>query len=142
LGVRFIALVLLLGAIWDAFTTFRGVAEFFDLAMTAKLNPTQFIFAFVVTFVVFGFVMASHFIWSFKAEDITAILVRIAWGLCLVIDLYTSWRGTKTYVFADADTDGAQAGGLVLVTFLIVSSTLLLSRILLAKDLKGKPFLF
>jgi hypothetical protein len=142
LGVWLVALVLALAASWDAFTTFIGVAEFFDLAMAAKINPAQFTFALIVTVVVFGFVISSHLIFSFKSDDVTILLLKIAWFLCLVIDLYTSWLGTKRYVFYDDASEPGRYAGLVLVTFLIVASSVLLSKLLLAKDIRGKPFLF
>jgi hypothetical protein len=141
LGVRLIALILVAGGIWDFFTTFIGVAKFFDLAMDAKINPAQFTFAMVVTLVIFGFVIASHLIWSLKSDDIPSLLLKAAWFICVVIDFLTSWYGTASYVFSDID-DARQAGGLLLVTFLILMSSILLSKLLLAKDVRGKPFLF
>jgi hypothetical protein len=131
-----------IGAIWDVFTTFLGIAQFFDLPIDAKLSPAQFTFTLVVTLVVFGFVIASHLIWSLKSDDIVALILKAAWGVCVVIDFITSWWGTKRFVFPDSQNDFGQAGGLLVITFLVVSASILLSRLLLAKDIRGKPFLF
>ncbi len=142
MGIKFIAIVLSLTAGWDAFTTFLGVAGFFDFPINTKLNPAQFWFVLVVTMVVFGFVIATHYIWSLKSDDITVLILKGAWAVCVVIDLFTTWAGTKRFVFPDSDNDFGQGGGLLVVTGLIVASTILLSRLILGKDLKGRPFLF
>ncbi len=142
MGVRLIGCVLLLGGLWDLFTTFRGVADFFDLPTDPKTNPAQFIFAIVVTMVVFGFVIGTHLIWSLKSDDIPTLVLKAAWGVCILIDLFTSWEGTKRFVFYGNDDDAARGIGLGVVTALIVSSSILLSKLLLAKDIRGKPFLF
>jgi hypothetical protein len=134
MGVRLVAVSLVLGALWDLFTTFHGVAYYFDLPMNPKINPGQFIFALVVTMVVFGFVIATHFIWTVKQDDIPVLILKAAWGLCIAIDLVTSWEGTRHYVFYGDDGDPVRGLGLALVTALIVSSSIFLSRLVLAKD--------
>jgi hypothetical protein len=136
MGLRLVAIGLVLGAAWDVFTTFHGVAAFFDLPMDPKINPVQFTFGLVVTMVVFGFVMATHLIWSVKAEETPALLLRAAWAACIAIDLFTSWEGTRSYVFYGEEGDAARDIGLAVVTALIVSSSIFLSRLLLEE--KGK----
>jgi tryptophan-rich sensory protein len=141
MGVRLVTIVLILGSLWDFFTTLRGVADFFDLPVDPKINPAQFTFGLVVTIMISGFVIASHLIWNLKSDDLPTLLLKAAWGACIAIDLFTSWEGTKRYVFYGEEPDTAQAVGLALVTALIVSSTLLLSKLILAKDIRDKPFL-
>jgi hypothetical protein len=146
MGVRLVALGLVLGALWDVFTTFHGVAAFFDLPMDPKINPVQFAFGMVVTMVVFGFVMATHLIWATKSdksekpEELPALLLKAAWAACIAIDLFTSWQGTKSYVFYGDEGDPARDGGLAVVTALIVSSSIFLSRLLLDKNGKARTF--
>jgi hypothetical protein len=141
MGVRLVIFALILGGLWDFFTTLRGVADFFDLPIDPKINPAQFTFGLIVTIVVSGFVLASHLIWNLKSDDVPTLLLKTAWGACIAIDLFTSWEGTKRYVFYGEDGDPARGIGLAVVTALIVSSSLLLSKLLLAKDISGKPFL-
>lgn len=138
MGVRLVALGLVLGALWDVFTTFHGVSAFFDLPMDPKINPVQFAFGMVVTFVVFGFVMATHMIWTVKSEELPALLLKVAWAACIAIDLFTSWEGTKSYVFYGDEGDPARDIGLAVVTALIVMSSIFLSRLLLDKNGKAK----
>jgi len=138
MGVRLVAVSLIIGALWDLFTTFHGVAYYFDLPMNPKINPGQFMFAIAVTMVVFGFVIATHFIWTIKQDDIPMHILRAAWGLCIVIDLVTSWEGTRHYIFYEDDGDPARGAGLAMVTVLIVSSSIFLSRLVLSKDMQDK----
>jgi tryptophan-rich sensory protein len=142
MGIKFVALIVSLGAFWDGFTTFRGVADLFDLVTVSKVNPFQFSFALVVTMVVFGFVIATHLIWSFTSDDLVTLVLKIAWVLCFVVDFYTSLVGTRYYVFNDDIDTPAKAMGLLLVTFLVSASSILLSRLLLAKDIRGRPYLY
>jgi hypothetical protein len=132
LGVRLVvAISLVLGALWDLFTTFYGVSRYFDLPMNPNINPGQFIFAFVVTMVVFGFVIGTHLVLDSK-QDAPALL----WGavfVCIVIDLITAWEGTRHFVFYGDDGDAARGAGLTVVTALIVSSTIFLPKLI------GKP---
>ncbi len=142
MGIKLVALIVALGALWDGFTTFRGVAEIFELATVAKINPFQFVFAIVVTLLVFGFVIATHLVWSFKSDDLVTLLLKLAWFVCLTVDLITSYIGTKYYVFDNSVDTSAKWLALLVVTFLITASSILLSRILLAKDIRGRPFLY
>jgi hypothetical protein len=142
MGIKLVAFIVSLGALWDGFTTFRGVADVFDLASGQRINAIQFTFTLIVTLVILGFVVATHLIWSFKTEDPVTLLLKGAWVLCFIIDLYTSLIGTSYYVFNNEIDSSVKAIALIVVTFLISASSVLLSRILLAKDIRGKPFLF
>ncbi len=133
MGVRLILILgLAAGALWDLFTSFYGVAAYFDLAMSPNINPVQFAFALVVTIVVFGFVIATHLIWRLKPEDIPALVLKSAWAMCVAINLVTCWEGTKRYVFYGDDGDATGGAGLAVVTALMVASSILLSRLALA----------
>ncbi len=142
MGVRLVAIGLIAGTLWDVFTTFYGVALYFDLPMNPNVNPVQFAFAIAVTAVVFGFVIATHIIWNLKPEDAPSLLLKAAWAACVAIDLVTSWEGTRRYVFYGDEGDAVRGVGLAVATALIVSSTIFLSRLVLAKDVQTKPFLF
>ena len=142
MGVRLVAIGLIAGTLWDVFTTFYGVALYFDLPMNPDVNPVQFAFATAVTAVVFGFVIATHIIWNLKGEDVPSLLLKAVWVACVAIDLVTSWQGTRRYVFYGDDGDAGRGVGLAVATALIVSSTIFLSRLVLAKDVRTKPFLF
>jgi hypothetical protein len=132
-GLGLVGAGLAAGALWDLFTTFYGLAAYFDLPLNPNVNPVQFTFAAVLTAIVFGFVIATHLIWSMKHEDLTALL-KAAWGVCVAIDLVASWQGTKNYVFYGDDGDAARGFGLALATALTVSSTIFLSRLVMGKD--------
>jgi len=134
MGVRLVAIGLIAGALWDVFTTFYGIAGYFDLPMNPNVNPAQFAFALAVTAVVFGFVIATHIVWNLAQADVPSLLLKAAWAACVAIDLITSWEGTRRYVFYGDEGDAARGVGLAIATALIVSSTIFLSRLVLAKD--------
>ena len=136
-GVRVVAIVLVLGALWDLFTTFYGLAAYFDLPLNPRINPVQFTFAMVLTAIVFGFVIATHLIWAMKHDDMTGQVLKAAWGVCVAINLITSWQGTKHYVFYGDDGDAARGVGLALATALTVLSTIFLSKLVMGKDVSA-----
>ncbi|MDX2264269.1 MAG: hypothetical protein NW215_04800 [Hyphomicrobiales bacterium] len=137
-----IALIIGLGALWDGFTTLFGIDEILGVFSAREVNPIKATFAVVVSLVVFGFMMATHWIWTFTADDLITLLLKVAWFLCFGIDLYTSVRGNSYYVFDNNVDTSAEVLGLILVTFLITTSTILMSRLLLAKDARGNKYLF
>jgi tryptophan-rich sensory protein len=138
MSFRVIEAGLVVGALWDFFTTLQGVADYFDLPTNPNINPAQFMFALVVTAVVFGFVMATHIIWNIKGDELPTLLLKAAWAICIAIDLFTSWEGTKRFIFYGDDSDPARGVGLAVVTALIVSSSILLAKLLFTGDLRGK----
>ncbi len=142
MGVRIVAILLTVGAGWNLFTTFLGIAASLDLAINFRINPTQFVFGVVATALVFGFVMAGHIIWNLKSDDIASIVLKGIWGVCAVIGLCASWYGSATFVYYEGDVTIFRGAGLFVVSTLMVASTMLLSKLLLGKDIKGKPFLF
>lgn len=141
MGVLLVVIGLTIGALWDVFTTFYGVTSYFDLPMDPDVNPVQFAFAGAVTGVVFGFVIATHLIWKIERKDVPSLLLRGTWAACVAIDLITSWEGTRRFVFYGDDGDAARGMGLAVVSVLIVSSTVFLSRLMLAKAVQKMPFL-
>jgi hypothetical protein len=136
MGVRMVLIIpLLLVGLWDLYTTFRGVADFFDLPTNPYINEGQFAFGVVITLTVFGFVIGSQLFWNANLHDAPALLLKAAWATCVGIDLYTAWAGTKRVVFYD-DDDPAKAFGIAVAAALIVASTILLSKVLLDKDFR------
>ncbi len=109
IGVKFVGAGLFVGALWDLFTTFYGVASYFDLPMNPRVNPEQFVFAVVVTVVVFGFVIATHIVWTMGDDaGVLPLLLKAAWAICVGIDLISSWEGTKYFVFSGDDSDAGE----------------------------------
>jgi hypothetical protein len=140
MGVRLVLIIpLLLGALWDLYTTFTGVSDFFDLPTNPNINGGQFAFGVVITLTIFGFVIGSQLFWNANLPDAPGLVLKAAWATCVAIDLYTSWAGTKRLVFYD-DDDPAKGFAMAVAAALIVASTILLSKILLDKDFKGKAF--
>jgi tryptophan-rich sensory protein len=134
MGVRIVAAGLLLGSLWNLFTVFRGVSDYFDLPVTPNINPAQFTFGLVVTVVIFGFVIATQLIWSLKGDDSPTLALKAAWAICVAINLFTSFEGTTRYVFYGDDSDTVRGVGLAVVTALVVTATMFLSKLLLAKE--------
>lgn len=135
-------LIVGLGALWDGFTILFGIDELLHIFSSDPINPLKAAFAIVTSLVIFGFVVATHLIWTFTSDDIPTLLLKAAWFLCLAIDIYTSMRGNSYYVFEDKVDSVTEVIALFIVTFLITMSTILLSKLLLAKDARGKSYLF
>jgi hypothetical protein len=139
MGARLVLIVpLLIVALWDFYTTFTGVAEFFDLPTNPSINGGQFAFGLVITLTVFGFVIASQLFWDLNLHDTPGLVLKAAWAVCVAIDLFTSWSGTKRIVFYD-DNDFAKGFAMAVAAALIVASTILLSKLLLDKSFLSKP---
>jgi tryptophan-rich sensory protein len=134
-SIRAVAIVLVAGAVWDMFTTFYGLARYFDLPFYPSINPVQFTFGIVLTTIIFGFVIATHLIWSMKGDDLMVQVLKAAWAVCIAINLITSWQGTKHFVFYGDDGDAARGIGLALATALTVLSTIFLSRLIMGKEI-------
>jgi hypothetical protein len=126
-GDYFVGAVLVPVAAWDFFTTLFGLAAYFDLPLNPGINPVQFAFAMVLTIIVFSFVIATPLIWSIKQDELMVQILKAAWGVCIAINLITSWQGTKHYVFYGDDGDAARGIGLAVATVLTVLSTIFLS---------------
>lgn len=135
-----VATALALGALWDGLTTFFGLTQVFGIGGNG--TAAQLTFAVVVSMVVMGFMIATHLIWSFDGDDVVSQILKWAWGLSLVIDLYTSYEGNKQFVFNNRIEGVTGQLGLLAVTLLITVSTMLLSRLILSKDARGKGFLY
>ena len=135
-SVKLLAIPLLAPAIWNLYTTFRGLADFFDLPTHPSINPGQFAFGIVVTIIVIGFVVASSLIWSFPSDDAPILLLKAASVICILIDVGASWIGTKRVISFD-DDDPGKAIGLALVIALVVLSKIGLSTVLFDRQRAG-----
>lgn len=131
-----------LGALWDAFTTFFGIAQVFNILGGDVIHPAQVIFAVVVSLVIFGFLVATHLIWSHEGDDMVSVMLKTTWVVCLVLDCYTAYIGNRYLVFGNALETSAHHVGLVIVTLLITVSTILLSRIVMAKEVRRRGYLY
>ncbi len=127
---RPIAAALIIVAIWDFFAVFRGIGYYFDLPSNPNLNAAQFGFGLVVTALVFGFVIATKYIWSLKGDDIPILVLKSAWVVCVGINLVAAYEGTSRYVFSGDEQDGMRTVGLAVVTALVVSATIFMSFLL------------
>jgi hypothetical protein len=137
-----IATIIGLGALWDGFTTFFGLVQIFNILGGDTVNPAQIIFAVVVSVVILGFLIATHVIWSFETDDVVTLILKGAWLVCLVLDCYTAYIGNKFLVFNDTLETPAHHLGLVIVTLLITISSILLSRIVMGRELRRRGYLY
>ena len=136
MNVQLLAIPLLAPALWNLYTTFRGLADFFDLPTNPSINPGQFAFGIVVTIIVIGFVVASRLIWSRGSVDTPMLLLKVACLVCIGIDVAASWEGTKRVISFEDDNPG-KAFALALVIALVVLSKLGLSTLLFDKQNTG-----
>ncbi len=128
MNVRLLAIPLLAPVIWNIYTTFRGLSDFFDLPTHPSINPGQFAFGIVVTIIVIGFVVASRAIWN-SPDETPFLLLKAASVVCIAIDVAASWVGTKHVISFDYDDQG-KAFGLALMVALLVLSKIALSTLL------------
>jgi hypothetical protein len=131
-----------LAALWDGFTTFFGIVQIFNILGGDVINPLQIMFAVVVSLVISGFLVATHLIWAYESDDVVSLILKGAWMVCLVLDCYTAYIGNKYFVFANNLETGAHHLGLVIVTLLITMSSILLSRIVMAKEARRRGYLY
>jgi hypothetical protein len=131
-----------LGALWDGFTTFFGIVQIFNILGGDVVNPMQVVFAIVVALVISGFLVATHLIWTFETDDVVTLILKGAWLVCLVLDCYTAYIGNKYFVFNNNLETSAHHLGLVIVTLLITISSILLSRIVMMKEMRRRGYLY
>jgi hypothetical protein len=137
-----IASIIGLGALWDGFTTFFGIVQVFGILSGDYVNPIQVMFAVVVSLVILGFLVATHLIWAYDSDDVVSLILKGAWVVCLVLDCYTAYIGNKFFVFANNLETPAHHLGLIIVTLLITISSILLSRILMSKEMRKRGYLY
>ncbi len=125
---QLLAIPLLIPVLWNIYTTFRGIADFFDLPTHPSINPGQFAFGIVITIIVTSFVIAIRAIWS-APDAAPFLMLKAASVVCVAIDVAASWVGTKHVISFD-DDDPGKAFGLALVVALIVLSKIALSTLL------------
>ncbi len=136
MNAQLLALPLLGPAIWNLYTTFRGLTDFFDLPTHPSINPGQFAFGIVVTVIVVAFVIGSRVIWSIDADDAPVLLLKAASVICILIDVGASWIGTKRVISFD-DDDPGKVIALALVVALVVLSKIGLSTLLFSNENTG-----
>jgi hypothetical protein len=139
-GVRLLAIPLLAPAIWNLYTTFRGLADFFDLPSHPSINPGQFALGIAVTIIVIGFVIASRPIWSFVSEEPPFLLLKAVSVTCILINTGAAWVGMK-HVMSFGDADPGKSFSLAFVVALTVLSMIGLSKLLFDADDGDKPLL-
>ncbi len=132
MNAQLLAIPLLAPVLWNIYTTFRGVADFFDLPTHFSINPGQFVFGIVITIIVIGFVIASRAIWT-ASDEVPFVLLKAASVVCVAIDAAASWVGTKHVLSFDYDDPG-KAFGLALVVALLVLSKIALSALLFPEN--------
>jgi hypothetical protein len=137
-----LAFVIGLGALWDGFTTFVGIVQIFNINGLHGVDMVQLVFAVVVSIVILGFLISTHIIWTFERDDLISLILKAAWVVCLVLDFYTAYIGNKAYVFGGRLETPAHSFGLLIITLLITISSVLLSRIIMVRTVRGRSYLY
>ncbi len=136
--MRALIFVVALGALWDGFTSFYGIAEFYDLVV-GQSDWRQIVFALIAAITIVGFMVATRLIWSgAEANNTISVLLKVAWVVCFVIDLYTSFIGTRDFVFDGMAGGPANIIGLLIVSFLVTSSSVLLSQLITGRGIRKR----
>jgi len=136
--MRALIVVVSIGAFWDGYTSFYGIAEFYDLILS-DASPMRYAFAGVAAATIVGFMIATRLIWSGTEPNNTiTILLKSAWVVCFVIDLYTSFIGTRDWVFGGMAGGAANVFGLLVISFLVTSSSVLLSQLITGKGIRKR----
>jgi len=136
--MRALIVVVALGAFWDGYTSFYGIAEFYDL-LAGPSDPMRFVFAGIAAITIVGFMIATRLIWSGPdANSAISVLLKIAWVICFVIDLYTSFIGTRDFVFQGMAGGPANVLGLLIMSFLVTSSSVLLSQLITGRGIRKR----
>ena len=136
--MRVLIVVVALGALWDGFTSFYGIAEFYDLVV-GQSDWRQIVFALIAAITIVGFMVATRLIWSgAEANNTIPILLKVAWVVCFVIDLATSFIGTQDFVFKGMAGGPANVLGLLIISFLVTSSSVLLSQLITGRGIRKR----
>ena len=130
---RLFIIPLLLPVLWNLYTTYRGLTDFFDLPANPNINPGQFVFGIVITIIILAFVVASDFVLRWESHDPPALILKAASVTSIVINLFASWEGTQRVIDYE-DGDPGKMIGLALVVALVVLSTVFLSRLLTERN--------
>jgi hypothetical protein len=129
--MKFVGAAVACGAFWDFVTTFVGLADMFDVFSQEGDYPfVQLIFALAATCVIMGFVLCTHYLWANKDGDLISVILRGAWFLCFILDVWTALLGNKRFIFGGRAEDVKAMIIVGMVTLIMTSSTILLSRML------------
>lgn len=133
--MKFVAAAIACGVLWDFLTTFVGLADIFDVFSQEGDYPfIQLLFALVVACVIMGFVLCTHYIWRHKEGDLITVILKATWLMCFVFDVWTALLGNKRLIFGGRAEDVKSMIVIGMVTIIITSSTILLSRIIGQKE--------
>jgi hypothetical protein len=133
--MQFVGVVIACGTMWDFVTTFVGLADIFDVFSQEGDYPfVQLIFALVVSCVIMGFVLCTHYIWRQKEGDLITVILKATWLMCFVFDVWTALLGNKRLIFGGRAEDVKSMIVIGMLTIIITSSTILLSRIIGQKE--------
>jgi len=136
--MRVLIVVVSLGALWDGYTSFYGIAEFYDLVM-GDSEFRRFVFAGIASITIVGFMVATRLIWSgVEVNNTITILLKVAWVVCFVIDLATSFIGTRDWIFGGMAGGPANVLGLLIFSFLVTSSSVLLSQLITGRGIRKR----
>lgn len=136
--MRVLIVVVSFGALWDGYTSFYGIAEFYNLIMS-DAGPMRYAFAGVAAVTIVGFMIATRLIWSStEPNNSITVLLKVAWVVCFVIDLYTSFIGTRDWVFDGMAGGPANVFGLLIFSFLVTSSSVLLSQLITGRGIRKR----
>jgi hypothetical protein len=129
--MRLVAAAVACGAIWDFITTFVGLGEMFDVFSQEGDYPfLQLLFSLVVACVIMGFVLCTHYLWNIKDSDMITVMLKATWFICFVFDVWTALLGNRRFIFGGKPDDVKVIIGVGVVTLIMTSSTILLSRMI------------
>ncbi|GAB5527418.1 MAG: hypothetical protein Roseis2KO_52900 [Roseivirga sp.] len=123
-----LAILLLFSAVisfWDAFTTFVGIDD---------VIGSSFI-ALVFTVAINGLLYSTFRVWNNDSDlGILGIVIKIAWLISIICDLYTSYLGNMDFSGIES-AEPSQAFILVCFTFITSVSPIIVSYLVFKKGL-------
>jgi hypothetical protein len=123
------------GALWDFITTFVGLADIFDIFSQEGDYPfIQLLFALAASSVIMGFVLCTHYLWKHEEGDMITVILKAAWLMCFAFDVWTALLGNKRLIYGGRVENVKSMIIIGMITIIITSSTILLSRIVGQKE--------
>jgi hypothetical protein len=115
---------LVLYSIWIA------IAEFFDLSPEMSISSTRFVFAMIITLVVFSFLIGSPIFWRSKLDTMADLTSKAAWAICIGVALFACWQAEEMASPAKGFFDALAHA---VTASIAVASAIELSKIFLTK---------